>query len=284
MEEFEINGVTSESINVKKYVQIFKNHGVVVFRGFFKDNPDFKNYYKDLEKLARIIAEKDKIKIKNNLPLSDLLTKISKIRRDEIGNLYDLGTRPIKLSSGVKLKTNPVILSFIKEIMGKDAILGFPYLGETLHIFPPGKENYKYNLPMHQDYPYLMQSPEQITAYINLGVLQKENNGGIRIWAGSHKEGISPSEKSKYNHRITTNHEHFRENYKSFDISFGLGDFAIFDSLIQHEGIQNHSDSTRIVQLARYSNLMNLESISYSWKSTEPGSNRGINFEDRHEF
>ena len=231
-----------------------------------------------------ILAKKCNIKIDSSLRLNEILTILSKSNRDEVGNLYDLGTRPIKLLSGLKLKTNPAVISFIKTIMGEDAVLGFPYLGETLHIFPPGKENTKYNLPMHQDYPYIMQSPDQITAYFNLGELQKENNGGIRVWAGSHNEGISASTKSVTNHRITSNHTHFKNKYKSYDISFGIGDFAIFDSLIQHEGIQNHSDCTRIVQLIRYSNLMNSKSISYSWKSTDPSASRGIKFEDVHSF
>jgi hypothetical protein len=284
LEKFEIKGVTSKTIDPKKYTSIFKEFGVVVFRDFFSNDPDFNDYYNDIKKLALIIAKKCNIKIDSSLLLNEILTILSKSNRDEVGNLYDLGTRPIKLLSGLKLKTNPAVISFIKAIMGEDAVLGFPYLGETLHIFPPGKENTKYNLPMHQDYPYIMQSPDQITAYFNLGELQKENNGGIRVWAGSHSEGISPSTKSVTNHRITSNHTHFENKYKSYDISFGIGDFAIFDSLIQHEGIQNHSDCTRVVQLIRYSNLMNSKSISYSWKSTDPSAGRGIKFEDVHSF
>ena len=50
---------------------------------------------------------------------------------------------------------------------------------------------------MHQDYPYIMQSPEQITSYINLGKLQSFGNGGIKVWLGSHKEGVTGIQQGK---------------------------------------------------------------------------------------
>ena len=135
---------------------------------------------------------------------------------------------------------------------------------------------------MHQDYPYLMQSPEQITAYINLGnIIKNEKNGGIRIWLGSHKEGLTSSVRQPNGHRITSNIEYFINKYDSFDISFNKGDFAIFDSLLQHEGIQNHTDCTRIVQLVRYSNLSNKTSVDNNWISCQANS-KGIEFSKAH--
>jgi hypothetical protein len=52
---------------------------------------------------------------------------------------------------------------YIRRIhLGK---LASPALSDTLHVFPPGTENLRSNLPIHQDYPYLMQSPAQITVW-----------------------------------------------------------------------------------------------------------------------
>ena len=283
-EKFEIFGEDSTATDLSQYVSVFEEYGVVVFRGFFAKDTNFWNYYNDIKELALTIAKKHGVEIDRALTLNRILTILSETNRDEVGNLYDLGTRPIKLLSGVQLKSCPTITNFVKTIMGDAALLGFPYLGETLHIFPPGIENTKYNLPMHQDYPYIMQSPQQITAYINLGELQDENNGGIRVWAGSHKDGISPSTIAEGKHRVTTNKDYFQDNYKSYDISFDVGDFAVFDSLLQHEGIRNLSNCSRVVQLVRYSNLMNYTSISYSWKSTDPRNSKGIKFEDVHSF
>lgn len=43
------------------------------------------------------------------------------------------------------------------------ALIVSPPAGDTLHLFPPGRQFRKYNLPPHQDYQYLMQLPAQIT-------------------------------------------------------------------------------------------------------------------------
>ena len=251
---FEFEHVRSTNFdNFDDYLEIFKKYGVVIFRNFFEYDELFIKYYNDIKELAFLIAKKHSLKIDFDKPLNEILTEISKTNREEIGFIYDLGTRPIKLLSGTNLKSHPAVMKMVELIMGKDSIIGHQYLGETLHIFPPGKENFKHNLPMHQDYPYIMQSPEQLTAYINLGsIIKNEKNGGIRIWLGSHKEGLTSSIKLPSGPRITGNAAFFIDNYDSLDISFDKGDFAIFDSLLQHEGIQNHTDCTRIVQLVRY--------------------------------
>ena len=87
---------------------------------------------------------------------------------------------------------------------------------------------------------------------------------------------------SENNLLVTANREHYEESYESADIHFDESDLAIFDSLIQHQGIQNHSKCTRVVQLIRYSNLSHQTSIDYGWKSAEPGASRGINFSEAH--
>ena len=274
---------TSNLKDISKYIPIYKKYGVVVFRGFFNGDKMFKNFYDDIKTLAKIIIKQNKLEINKTFNLNKLITAISKSNRREIGYLYDLGTRPLKLISGIDLKTHPKVVNIINAFMGKKNILANPYLGETLHIFPPGKENYKYNLPMHQDYPYIMQSPEQITSYINLGKLQPNGNGGIKVWLGSHKEGVTASSKLDNGHRITKNIEYIKKKYSSENFYFDKGDFAIFNSLLQHEGIQNHSKCTRIVQLIRYSNLLNQKSSSYYWQSTQEAKKRtSIKFEDVH--
>jgi len=148
---------SSNLINFKKYVPIFEKYGVVIFRGFFNNDLIFEKYYEDLKNLTKIIIKKKKLKINNRLDLNELITQLSKNNRKEVGYIYDLGTRPMKLLRRINLKNHPKIISLINVFFKNKSILANPHLGETLHIFPPGKENYKYNLPMHRDYPYLMQ-------------------------------------------------------------------------------------------------------------------------------
>ena len=129
-----------------------------------------------------------------------------------------------------------------------------------------------------------MQSPEQITCYINLGNLQPNGNGGIKVWLGSHKEGITANRIIKKNKkRVTKNKNYIETNYQASNFHFNKGDFAVFNSLLHHEGIQNHSNCTRIVQLIRYSNLLNKHSKSYNWQSTnEMKIIKSIKFEEVH--
>lgn len=134
---------TSNLKDISKYIPIYKKYGVVVFRGFFNGDKMFKNFYDDIKTLAKIIIKQNKLEINKTLNLNRLITAISKSNRREIGYLYDLGTRPLKLLSGINLKTHPKVVNIINAFMGKKNILANPYLGETLHIFPLGKENYK---------------------------------------------------------------------------------------------------------------------------------------------
>jgi ectoine hydroxylase-related dioxygenase (phytanoyl-CoA dioxygenase family) len=283
---YEIQGINIRNFkHLKRYNSIYDKYGVLIFRDFFYKDKIFDKFYNEIKTLVKTIIRQNNLKINSKHNLNKLITEVSKTNRKDIGYLYDLGTRPLKLLSGIDLKNHPIIIKIVKKLMKKKSIIANPYLGETLHIFPPGKDNFKYNLPMHQDYPYIMQSPEQITSYINLGKLQSHGNGGIKVWLGSHKEGISDSKKLKNGLRITKNNKFFLKKYQFESFYFDKGDFAIFNSLLQHEGIQNHSSCTRIVQLIRYSNLLDKESISYKWRSAEEEKKRdSIKFENVHYF
>jgi len=117
-----------------------------------------------------------------------------------------------------------------------------------------------------------------------LGNLQPNGNGGIKVWLGSHKEGITANRIIKKNKkRVTKNKNYIETNYQASNFHFNKVDFAVFNSLLHHEGIQNHSKCTRIVQLIRYSNLLNKHSESYNSQSTnEMKIIKSIKFEEVH--
>ena len=278
MKYFEKTGINKNNFSIQDTINILNTYGVIVFRNFFDGDEIFEKYYQDLHTLFLSVIKKHNLQIKESLNLNQIITAISEYKREEVGFVYDLGTRPIKIASGSMLKTHPTLLGLFKQLF-KNGVIGFPYLGETLHIFPPGKDNFKYNLPMHQDYPYILQSPEQFTVYANLGE-NLENTGGIKIWLKSHKDGVSDAKQIKYGYWVTKNIQYYKNTYEELNLTFGKGDLAIFNSLIQHEGIQNHSECTRIVQLIRYSNLNNENSIRNSWRSTGSETS-SLNFSDR---
>ena len=101
--------------------------------------------------------------------LAALITDLARTHRPLVGRIYDIGTHPAKLMSAIRLKLHPAFDAFARAVLGPAAVLATPGLSDTLHVFPPGSENFRFNLPVHQDYPYLMPSAAQITFWLSLG-------------------------------------------------------------------------------------------------------------------
>jgi hypothetical protein len=94
-----------------------------------------------------------------------------------------------------KIKYSNWLTYIIEKILFTDGIICSPAAGDTLHVFLPDGD-ITYSLPEHQDYQYLMQSPNQITCYI--GVTDyNENVGGLEFWLGSNDKGIRNSYKNE---------------------------------------------------------------------------------------
>jgi hypothetical protein len=111
---YEIKGrVNFGALSLNKYKFLYKKYGVIIFRNFFYKDKIFSKFYNELKSLVLIIAKKNKIQISSDLNLDELITEISKNHRKEIGKLYDLGTRPMKLLSGIQLKIHPGILKIL---------------------------------------------------------------------------------------------------------------------------------------------------------------------------
>jgi hypothetical protein len=265
---------------IDEFSEIFRQFGALILPGLMKHDDRFVRYESDLKQLLVNLAEDNGLRVNRSDCLDQLITAVAPENRTLVGAIYDIGTRPIKLLSGNRLKTHPFVMSFLEAVFG-DSTIACPYLGETLHVFPPGEENEKYNLPIHQDYPYLMQSDRQVTAYFNFGHRRSAEMGGVRFWLCSHKGGVSRARRSELGHWESVLESDFQERYQHFDYVFDNGDFALFDSLLQHSGIKNKSSHTRVVQLIRYSGLTPSNGIAYRWQSAQRDG-RGVSFPDEH--
>lgn len=259
---------------------IYRQHGALILPGLFSSDETFLDYERDLRILMVRLMGKRGIVPRSDQGLDEMVTELAGIDRALVGTLYDIGTRPIKLVSGTRLKSHPVVSELLSEIFANGPI-AYPYLGETLHVFPPGIENQCYNLPIHQDYPYLMQSSDQVTAYFNIGHRRAANVGGVRFWPGSHVDGISRVRRDEFGHWESVLDETFHDRYTELDYIFDYGDFALFNSLLQHSGIKNLSQHTRLFQLVRYSCLGNEHSTTFNWQSAQRDG-RGVAFADIH--
>lgn len=196
-----------------------------------------------------------------------LLCEVSLSNRTLVGKLYDIGTRPMKLMSGEKLFYNAAIQESVRAFFASPQaqLLAKPSNGETLHIFPPGPENFKFNLPIHQDFPYLMQSPRQLTFWLNLTNNESRNAGGVRIFPGTHKHGVPFTHKGEYGHYAVET-----EKYPDFDrtayFDSASSQFELYavDSLTWHSSNRNTSlDSTRLTYIFRISDIGDARRVTF---------------------
>ena len=260
--------------------ELYSEYGVVIFPNFFNGDELFQKYLDDLNWIFNEVISRytDDLAPED---LGDKLVFLNSLNPVDGKIITNLGTQPNKFSSFNEIKFSPYVNSLLKEIYKGDSILSTPQAGDTLHFFPPGEEFFKYNLPPHQDYQYLMQSPEQITFYLGLS-LHKNEAGGLRLWEKSHKLGILPTTRNEFGSFEVIESDFMLKDYQPFDYEWNVGDFGFFDSLISHSSIPNvSSNAGRIVQIFRFCNLNNSIAKSYDFKSCVYDRD-GVLFSDIH--
>lgn len=256
----------------EKIAARFRETGAIYFPGLLARESAFRDYVADLIQLTNILGKEVGVHFHQDLRLDERLTELAKVHRKSVGSIYDIGTRPAKLVSAAAVKFHPHLLALMNTCFGGQPLLASPTLSDTLHVFPPGEENYKYNLPIHQDFPYLLQSPEQITVWISLSAAG-EDTGGISVWPGTHKLGIVPHRKNAFGHYESTLPIAELDGYSELTIEADFGDVLLANSLCLHRSNPNRTtDRTRITQLFRFSNLVCDEAVKHRWVSSEYGN------------
>jgi len=282
MKEYILSNYTPKLLlkEKKQIAELYNKYGVVIFPGFFKNDKNFKNYIKDLSWLfEEIISRHSTESIPNDI--GDKLVTLNKLNPIDGKIITNLGTQHNKFNSFNRIKYSNYITSIVKEIFGEKSIITTPQAGDTLHFFPPGEGFYKYTLPPHQDYQYLMQSPSQITFYMGLSSY-KENVGGLRIWEKSNELGILPTTTNKFGAFEIKNSETILKEFSTIDYNWEVGDLGFFDSLLAHSSIPNNNpDNGRVVQIFRFSDINNSQSKEYNFKSTTYKRD-GIDFSNIH--
>jgi len=282
MKEYILTNYTPELLEENKghISELYNEYGMVIFPELFKNSKVFLNYINDLNWIFEEVITRHTT---DSIPedLGDKLTLLSRLKASDGKIITNLGTQPNKFNSLNQIKYSSYINSVLKEVFGEKAILATPQAGDTLHFFPPGSQYFKYNLPPHQDYQYLMQSPSQITFYLGLSSY-KENVGGLRLWEKSHKLGLLPTTTNEFGSFEVKDSKNTLKEYEVFDYNWEVSDFGFFDSLLSHSSIPNVSqDSGRIVQIFRFSDLNDSQAKEYDFKSCAYKRD-GILFSDIH--
>lgn len=262
----------------QEFAELYKKYGVVIFPGLLKGQSFFEQYLENLRFVFRKILARHRVEPKGTEDLGELLVLLDKVRAMDGKIITDLGTQNNKFFSFNQLKYSDFVAGVLAAIFPDDAVPATPQSGDTLHFFAPGEKYRPYNLPIHQDYQYLMQSPEQVTFYLGLSAYH-EGVGGLNFWEGSHKLGVLACGKNKHGAFEVTDGLKLMEGFTEVSHHWNPGDFAFFDSLLCHRSIPNQTTQHgRVVEIFRFSNLNNPTAEEYNWYSTAYNNRRGVEF------
>lgn len=253
---------------IPKIASLYQEYGVVIFPGLLKSDQNYRQYVGELHSLFDDLISRKLGRQREEMEIGEKLTLVASVHPVLGKIITSLDTQHNKFFSFNMVKYADYIRDFLKAIWGDKALLATPQAGDTLHFFPPGKTFHRYNLPPHQDYHYLMQSPRQVTMYFGISQFH-DGVGGLRIWEKSHKLGVLPSHKNKNGSFEVHDWEIVLTGHETYDFAWNEGDFGIFDSLLAHSSIENTTaDRSRIVQIFRYSDLDDDVARSYDYGST----------------
>ena len=280
--EYILDGLTPINFDesLVKICELIHKYGVVILPKFFSADNVYRKWYGELQKTLLFMCENHSLELRID-ELGDSFSKILKLE-PEIGRLVaNLGTQSNKFASFNELKFSGAIPKIAKNFFGDNSLILTPQAGDTFHIFPPGENFHRYNLPIHQDYQYLMQSPSQLTFYMGISEF-RENVGGLKFWERSHLSGILSSEKNSNGSYEIKKESIDLSQYKAVERTWNSGDLGIFHSLLCHASIPNTSENdTRVVQIFRLSDCNNEVSRSYDLQSTSY-QRRGVEFPQIH--
>ena len=271
IDDVTLHGVTPANLSdhLDRFAALYDEAGVVILPGFFSADPTYAWLERDLKRLTVELAAWAGLSLDETQPLDRMVGDLARQRRDLVGKIYDVGTRPNKLLSGMSLKLHPALIEMVSAVFGSAGVLATPALSDTLHVFPPGKDSYRFNLPLHQDYPYLLQSPNQVTFWISLSA-KYQDVGGMSVWRGSHKLGIRPHVRDAAGHLETYVDDLDLSAYEEIRCEADRGDLVVFHTNILHRSEKNFTDTeTRIVQLFRFSDLFDTEARRIRWANAD---------------
>ena len=267
-------------LKLNEIATAYRKYGIVILPGFFNKEPDFECYVETIRYLFVKLLSRYNIQSKEK-DIGDLLMELQKVAPLDGKIITDLGTQHNKFIAANRLKYSNFIVCFLRQIFGKAAILATPQSGDTLHFFLPGKKFKKYNLPIHQDYPYLMQSRQQVTLHFGLSMFY-DDVGGIYYWPQTNRLGVLPSKKKKNGSYKIADPSIITKRYKRYELFLKQGDVSFFDSLLCHQSIPNRTKNrARINQIIRFSNLNDELAADNNWYSSVY-ERRGILFEQAH--
>jgi hypothetical protein len=245
----------------------YERHGLVVFPGMLADYAPLHGYLAAARYLFDRILRRHGHSVAPDEDLGDIIVRLKAIAPLEGRIVADMGTMHNKFVEANRLKYADFVMDLLRLAFGPEAVLATPQAGDTLHLFMPGEEFHRYNLPIHQDYPYLMQSQRQATLYLGLS-RPHPDAGCLEFWPGSQELGVLKCAFNPNGSFEVVGAEAVLRDYPRERYFWEIGDVGLFDSLMCHRSVPSTApDKGRVVQIFRYSDLRSEEAEGYDWQS-----------------
>jgi len=174
---------------------------------------------------------------------NEIKEEIEKIEKRWPDELDGLGRNYVHMISPVfdKVCHNSKILDAVESIIGKDILVG----GTTLFIKDPDNKGF---VSWHQDAKYIGFEPHNwVTAWLAVTDANEEN-GCMRMWAGTHKEKIR-EHKDTFNESNLLTRGQTVQNVpleKTIPNELKAGQLSLHHPMIVHGSTPNRSNSRRI--------------------------------------
>jgi hypothetical protein len=256
-------------------IQAFHEAGIIHAPRAFDGDSVLERYLEDLRWASRQLLRRAGAKVHEDWTLDQLLTNLLQVEEGVLPRfLNGLGSHPVKFVSGNLLKYDARLLKVLSSLFGDGVVLASPFMSDSLAfnltpaLLPARAQSKHQSLPIHQDFPYMMQSARQLVVWIPLSE-QRPNVGGIHCWLGSHGAGIWSQRKTGDYYEVDTNVEVLDAKYSREFVPWQKGDLFVFDSMLLHQTVPNTSQlDNRIVQIFRFSDLNDASGERFCWRST----------------
>src|ERR1700674_4571081 len=146
-ENFDVARLRTEA---GKLARVFSETGLLVFPGLLKEDKLFRSYVADFHRAIDMLISEAGLEGMPDFPIDEKLTHLAAVAAPLGKFLADLGTQPAKLITANLIKFRPEFVAISRAIFGEDALLATPAAGDTLHLFAPSDNFFRYNLPVHQ--------------------------------------------------------------------------------------------------------------------------------------
>ncbi|WP_409346059.1 phytanoyl-CoA dioxygenase family protein [Paenibacillus sp. MBLB4367] len=140
----------------------------------------------------------------------------------------------------------PIVRGALAQVLGDEAV-GV----QSMYFY---KEPGSPGQAAHQDYYYIKNEPNTLTAAWVAMEYTNEENGCLWVIPGSHRLGLLPhgAVKNLQEHEAWTHEAEGIDLSKEIPVVLDKGDILIFDSLLVHSSTRNRSDRWRLSYVCHY--------------------------------